>query len=160
MNAPGCPEHNNLVLQLARGWLDDRRAEEAETVRIECAVCTRWWNEAFSGEACDVVDGAVAEAISNFVPPKRRRYVVLVTAAAVVLAVGIGTTSFLWRDTQEPPVPSSDVLSTWDFEPGTFDEAVVGAADVTGAGVDSNGETTVFVGDFETGDLSGWSTDS
>ena len=155
-----CPEHGDLMRDFARGSFDDEKSLRAETVREDCADCARWWNETLSGEAYDAVDGAVAEAISSFVPPARRRYRWLAAAAALVLAVGIGATSKLWRDAQTSPAHASDVVSTWDFEPGTLDEAIAAAGEATDGSDESNGKPAVFVSDFESGDLSGWSTGS
>ena len=155
-----CPEHGDLMRELARGCLDDERSIWAETVREDCVGCTRWWNEAFSGDAYAAVDGSVSEAISSFVPPARRHYRWFAIAAALVLAVGIGATSMLWRSPQASPADASDVVSTWDFEPGTLDEEVVATNDATDGSGESSGTSAVFVGDFESGDLSGWSTDS
>ena len=155
-----CPEHGDLMRELARGCLDDERSIWAETVREDCADCARWWNEAFNGEAYDAVDGSVAEVISSFVPPARRRYRWLAAAAAVVLAVGIGATSMLWRDAQPLPADTSEVVSTWDFEAGTLNEAVAATGEVTDGSDEANGKQAVFVGDFESGDLSSWSANS
>jgi hypothetical protein len=160
MTVSNCPEHGDLMRKLARGCIDDERSLRAETVREECADCARWWNEAFSGEAYDVVDGAVAEAISSFFPPARRRYRWLAAAAAVVLAVGIGATSMLRRDAQTSPAYASDVVSTWDFETGTLDGTVAAAGEAPDGSDESNGEAPVFVSDLESGDLSGWSSNS
>jgi hypothetical protein len=146
--------------EFARGCLDDERSLRAETVREECADCARWWNEAFSGEAYDAVDGAVAEAISSFVPPARRRYRWLAAAAALVLAVGIGATSLLWREAQTLPANASDEVSTWDFETGSLTATVPTAGQATDASDVSIGKPAVFAGDFESGDLSSWSTGS
>lgn len=159
-----CPEHGDLMRELARGHFDDERSLRAETVREECADCARWWNEAFSGEVYGAVDGAVAEAISSFVPPARRRYRWLAAAAAVVLAFGIGATSMLRRDAQTSPPYASDVVSTWDFEAGALDENFAAAGEAPGEAPDwndePNGESALFVSDMESGDLSGWSTNS
>jgi hypothetical protein len=160
MTVSNCPEHGEEMRDLALGLLDDDASLRAETVREGCSECARWWHEAFSGEAYDGVDGAVAEAISSFAPPVRRRYRWLAAAAALVLAVGIGATSMLWRDAQPSPAHVSDVVSTWDFEPGTLKEATAVADEATEASDESNGKQAVFVGDFESGDLSGWSTGS
>jgi hypothetical protein len=160
MTVSNCPEHDDLMRELARGRLDDERSLRAETVREKCAECARWWNETFSGEAYDGVDGSVAEAISSFAPPDRRRYRWLAAAAALVFAVGIGATSLLWRDDQTSPANASDVVSTWDFEPGTVDEIAAAVGEATDGSDESNGKPAVFVGDFESGNLSGWSTNS
>jgi hypothetical protein len=155
-----CPEHGDLMRELSRGRFDDERSLTAETVREECADCARWWNEAFGGEAYDAVDGAVAEVISSFVPPARRRYRWLAAAAAVVLAIGIGATSMLWRDAQTAPADASEVVSTWDFEAGALEETAAVAVEVKNGTDEANGKPAVFVGDFESGDLSGWSAGS
>jgi hypothetical protein len=160
MTVSNCPEHGDLMRDLARGCFDDERSLRAETVREECADCARWWHEAFGGEAYDVVDGAVAEAISSFVPPARRRFRWLAAAAAVVLAVGIGATSMLWRGAQTSPAYSSDVVSTMDFETGILDGTVTATGEAPVGSDESNGEAPVFVGDLESGDLSGWSSNS
>jgi len=152
MTVSNCPEHRDLMRELARGCFDDERSLRAETVREECADCARWWNETLSGEAYDAVDGAVAEAISSFVPPARRRYRWLAAAAALVLAVGVATTSILWRGAQGSNSPPSDQVSGWDFENHTVAATV--EKDV------SHDEAGVFAGGFESGDLSGWSTGS
>jgi hypothetical protein len=155
-----CREHGDLMRELARGCLDDERSLSAETVRDECADCARWWNEAFNGRAYDAVDEAVAQAISSFVSPARRRYGWLAAAAALVLAVGIGATSMLWRSAEISPVTGSEVVSTWDFEAGTLNEAVAATGEVAAGSDEANGNPAVFVGDFESGDLSSWSTNS
>ncbi len=111
-----CPEHGDLMRDFARGCFDEERSMWAETVRENCADCARWWNKTFSGEAYGAVEGAVTESIASFVPPARRRYRWLAAAAALVLAVGIGATSMLWRSPQTSPTDASEVLSTWDFE--------------------------------------------
>ena len=152
MTVSNCHEHGDLMRDLARGRLDDERSLRAETVREECAECARWWNETFSGEAYDAVDGSVTEAISSFVPPARRRYRWLAAAAALVLVVGIGATSMLWRDAQTSPAHASDVVSTWDFEEAGLESiAVEGADDLT------HTDEVVFENDLESGDLSSWS---
>jgi len=155
-----CPKHGDLMRELARGSFDDERSLRAETVREDCVACARWWNEAFSGQAYDAVDGAVVEVISSFNPRARSHFRWLAAAAALVLAVGIGATSMLWRTNETPPAPVSDVVSTWDFEAGTFDESVAAAGEVTARGDETNGTSAMFVGDFESGDLSGWTTGS
>jgi len=160
MTVSNCPEHGDLMRELARGCLDDERSIWAETVREDCADCARWWNEAFSGDAYDAVDGSVSEAISSFVPPARRHYGFFAAAAALVLAVGIGATSMLWRDTQTAPTDASEVVSTWDFEAGALEESVAATSEVTDGSDEANGNPAVFVGDFESGDLSSWSTSS
>jgi len=160
MTVSNCPEHGDLMRDLARGRLDDERSLRAETVREECAECTRWWNETFSGEAYDVVDGSVTAAISSFAPPARRRYRWLAAAAALVLAASVSVTSLLWRDDQTSPAISSEVVSTWDFEAGSLTATVPATGEATDASDKTDGKAAIFVSDLESGDLSGWSTDS
>lgn len=155
-----CPEHGDLMRELARGYLDDERSIWAETVRDDCPDCAHWWNEAFNERAYEVVDEAVAQAISNFVPPTRRRYGWFAAAAALVLAVGIGASSMLWRSPQMSPTDTSEVVSTLDFEAGALDGAVAATGEASDGGDEANGKPAVFVGDFESGDLSSWSANS
>jgi hypothetical protein len=65
-----------------------------------------------------------------------------------VLVIGGGTAALLWRDAPSPHSPSGDHISAWDFESGTVAEADAGGA--------TDGENTLFVGGFESGNLSGW----
>jgi len=155
-----CPEHGDLMRELARGRLDHEQSLRAETVREDCADCAHRWDEAFGGQAYDAVDAAVAEAISRFVPPARRRYGWFAAAAALVLAVGVGATSMLWRDAQTAPMDASEVVSTWDFEAGALEGAVAATGEVSVGSDEANGKPAVFVGDFESGDLSSWSSSS
>jgi hypothetical protein len=161
MKAPDCPEHGNLVLDLARGRLDDQRAEEAETVRRDCAVCARWWDDTFVDEAVAVLDPVVAEVFKRFVPVRRRQYGWLAAAATVLLAVGLVTTSLLRNGAETAPAGLDSVsipdpvLSTWDFEDVDF-----GTSAANGAEVSTLGEEVVFKNDLESGDLSSWSSHS
>lgn len=66
----------------------------------------------------------------------------------------------LWRTTETSPAPVSDVVSTFDFEPDILGQAVAAAGEAKDGSVGSNGKPAVFIGDFESGDLSGWSTNS
>lgn len=155
-----CPKHGDLMREFARGCLDDEQSIWAETVREDCPDCARWWNEAFSGQEYDAVDGVVVEVISSFNPRARRHFRWLAAAAALVLAVGIGATSMLWRTTETSPVAASDVVSTLDFELDTLGQAVAAAGEATDGSDEANGKQAVFVGDFESGDLSSWSISS
>jgi hypothetical protein len=160
MTLSRCPEHGNLMLDLARGRLDDEQSLKAEAVREDCPTCARWWQETFNGDAFDVVDGAVADAISDFDPPARRRYRWLAVAAAAVLAVGVGASSMMWRNAQVSPAYAGDPVSSWDFENGSLDSTVGMIGDEPGDGENGGAETAMFAGDFESGSLAGWSTDS
>ena len=166
MTVSNCPEHGNLVLELARGRLDDRRAMEAEAVRRDCAVCAQWWGDTFGDEGVAELDSAVAEVFQSFVPPKHRRFGWLAAAAAAVLAVGLGTTTLLWHDAEIPPSgPASAsttgaVLSTSGFEGGEIDTAATMSADTQVPPDQDRGEAAVFTSGLETGDLSSWSSHS
>jgi len=166
MTVSNCPEHGNLVQELACGRLDDQRAMEAEAVRRDCAVCARWWRDTFSNEPMAELDAAVAEVFQNFVVPKQRRFGWLAAAAAAVLAVGVGTTSLLWHDAENAPSglasvsTTGAVLSTWDFEGGEVDTVVTMAADTPVPGDQAGGEPAVFESGLESGDLSSWTSHS
>ena len=166
MTVSNCPEHGNLVLELARGRLDDRRAMEAEAVRRDCAVCSRWWSDTFGEEPVAELDSVVAEVFRSFAPPKQRRFGWLAAAAAAVLAVGLGATTLLWHDAEIAPsglVSASTtgaVLSTWDFEGGELVAAETMAADTPVSEDQAGGEPAVFESDLEAGDLSSWTSHS
>jgi len=162
MQLSTCPEHGNLVLDLARGRLSDADAAHAETVRGACPHCASWWNTTFADDATAAVDAAVAGAFNDFQPVGGRRYAWLVAAAAAVLAVGVGVTTMLWRGGETSPVvatqgPAAEaVLSTWDFEGGDIASTIESAAVPTPAKRGQGGEA-VFVNDLESGDLGAWS---
>jgi hypothetical protein len=161
MKAPDCPEHSNLIMDLARGRLDDRRAEDAETVRRDCAACAEWWGNIFVDEAVTGLDSAVSEAFKSFAPQRRRRFGWLAAAAAVVLAVGFGTTTLL-RQTAEiasvgsaPESLSGAALSTLNFEGGDIQTDALKTPDML-----TPGNQTIFKSGLESGDLSSWSSHS
>jgi len=164
MKAPTCPEHGNLMLDMARGRLADADALEAELVRQTCPDCAEWWNTTFSDRATAEVDGAVAAAFAGFTPASGHRRVWLAIAAAVVLAVGLASTTVLWRGGGVEPrvaeqAPAADtVLSTWDFEDGELSSAASTTAPTPG----DRGEAgeAVFVNDLESGDLGAWTVHS
>ncbi len=160
MTVSRCPEHGNLMLDLARGRLDDVRSLDAEAVREACPICARWWNETFSGDAFDLVERAVAESISHFAPPAWRRYRWLAAAAAIILVVGIGATSMMWRNADTSRAHAGDEVSTWDFESGSLDTAAVTVGHASTGSEESSEEAAMFTGDFESGNYSGWSTNS
>lgn len=166
MKVPSCPDHENLVLELARGLLDDREALRAETVRRDCAHCEAWWSETFDREAMAAVSSAVSESFSSFRAPTQRRRVWLAAAAAAVLAVALGSTSVFWRNVgnqQAGPAPAQSspaVLSNWDFEDGIVAFQESPAADVPTPGTERVGDSAVFTSGLESGDLSGWSSHS
>jgi len=160
MKVPTCPEHGNLVLDLARGLLDDADAAAAELVRESCPDCAAWWETTFNERAVAEVDSAVARVFADFSPVVGRRPVWRVAAAAAVLAVGAGITTMVWRGGDTDPLVadhssvSETVLSTWDFEDGTLSPASATAAPTPVDGNDA-GEA-VFVNDLESGDLGSW----
>jgi hypothetical protein len=160
MTVPSCPEHGDLVRDLARGRLGDEQATLAELVREECADCARWWSGTFSGESFDAVGEAVEEAIALYAPPARGRYRWLAAAAAVVLALGLASTSTFWRGGRAAPSDAVDVVSTWDFENGDLSGAFPSKGDSPGGSDEVDDESAVFVSDLESGDLSTWSSHS
>jgi hypothetical protein len=161
MKAPMCPHHGNLVLDLARGRLNDADALEADLQRESCPHCAAWWDATFADVATSRVDAAVQQGFAEFSPRAGRRRVWLAVAAAAVLAVVVGTTTMLWRGGASAPVvagrtPAAEaVVSTWDFESGTLapttDAAVVPTPGDRGAA----GEA-LFTNDLESGDLGSW----
>ena len=164
MTARICPHHGDLVRELALGRLDDVQAGQAEVFRAECEECTAWWDETFAGDAFAEVDFAVADAFSNFSAPVRRNYGWLAAAAALVLAIGLGSTTMLWRngDTEyskaATPTPNGAVLTVMDFESGSLE--VVPAASVVDDAISDNGEEAIFESNLESGSLSSWSSHS
>jgi hypothetical protein len=119
MTVPDCPEHGRLVLDLALGRLDDASATEAESIRERCPVCRAWWRAELDGEAAEVVDRAVVEALGSLELPRRtRRFGWAAAAAAVVMALGVGA---IWRAEQPrevaPTAPERvAVIRSFDFE--------------------------------------------
>lgn len=160
MTLPNCPDHGDLMRELARGRLDDERLLDAESVRQVCPHCADWWAEAFSGDAYNVVEAAVAGGIESFAPPARRRREWLAAAAAVVFAIGIGGVSMLWRGDQTAPSLADGVVSTMSFEGGALDETVTDVDGTAGENVEASAEQALFSSDLESGDLSTWSSHS
>jgi len=165
MKAPTCPHHGDLVLDLARGRLNDTDAAVADSKRETCSHCAAWWIATFSVEATAELDAAVQQAFDAFQPIARRRRGWLAAAAAAVLAVGVGTTMMLWRGGETSPVvavqaPDAEtVLTTWDFEDGTLDP--VAAVSVVPTTRDPVGaDDAVFVNGLESGDLGSWTSHS
>jgi hypothetical protein len=163
MTVSRCPDHGDLMLELALGRLDDGEAARAEELRTSCAGCRQLWSSSFDGPALAVVDAAVAGAFAGFRAPRYRRRGWWAAAAAAVLVLGIGATSLLWRGGEDPavasrqPADSGAVLSVWDFEDGTL--AAEASPTVVEARVQSatEGEGAVFTNDLESGDLASWS---
>ncbi len=185
MIPPNCPDHQRLVLDLALGRLDDEAAIAAESIGESCPVCRAWWQEQFDGGAAEVVDDAVAAGFTDLKLPRRRsNRGWMAAAAAVVMALGVGT---IWVSQKHAPMDETMALRTasiqkLDFE--SFNEAdefamievpdpdpapvartlaqrsiveettVDVASPVEVASADSS--KTLFVGSFESGDLGAW----
>jgi hypothetical protein len=119
MNAPDCPDHGRLALDLALGRLDDDAALEADEVRSSCPVCGGWWGAQFDGDTVAAVDHAVEAGLSDLELPARRPSGGWLAAAAVaVMAVGVATLWFSRPAAPVRPAPSSQVASirSLDFE--------------------------------------------
>jgi hypothetical protein len=90
----------------------------------------------------------------------------LAAAAAAVLAIGLGTTTLMWRDGEVSPTgarsasTAGELLSAMDFEDGSTKETIA-VADVASVEVgETDSEAAVFTSGLESGDLSGWSSNS
>ena len=166
MTLPICPEHGNQVLELARGRLDDRDAMRAEQARAACDYCSQWWTRTFGVDSLSVLDAAVDEVFSSWAPPARRRRGWLAAAAAAVLAIGLGTTTLVWRDGEVSPAGArnaskpGDVVSVMDFENGIAEQTITVADDAADERGKADSESAVFTSDLESGDFSSWSSHS
>jgi hypothetical protein len=160
MILPNCPNHGDLMRELARGRLDDERSFAAESVREDCPHCASWWAGVFGGDAFDAVETAVADEIASFTPPVRRRREWLAVAATVVLAIGIGGVSVMWRGNQAAPPHVDGIVSTMNFEAGALTETVSEADGAAAENGEVSTEASVFSSDLESGDLSTWSSHS
>jgi len=162
MRAPACSEHGRLVLDLARGLLDDEQAATAERVRRECASCREWWTRTFEGEGYSVVEAAVGEGLETARLSSGHEWQAWLAAAAALVLVAVGV---VWQLGQGPG-PSvragdSEAGDAWsvqapqqaifvdDMESGDLGGWTVHAA---------NPAPPVFQDDMETGDLSAWSS--
>lgn len=184
MIPPNCPDHGRLVLDLAQGRLDDEAAAEAESISESCPICRAWWQDEFEGGDVDVVDEAVAATFSDLQLPKRRRnHRWVAAAAAVVMALGVGS---LWVTqnnvaVDERVATQTVSIQTFDFEsPEAVSEFVrVDVPDPDPAPVanstpprviventmiatavpvvvEEESSETLFAGSFESGDLGAW----
>ncbi len=158
-----CTHHGDLMRDLARGLLDDEPAFEAEILRQDCEHCSAWWESSFANADIEPVDSAVLEVFAAFAPPKsRQRYGWLAAAAAVVLAIGISSMSWIGGGsgtavmTSLPEPPAETTLVSLDFEDGTLHG--VGVV-IQGAEAQQEvPEKALFIADLESGDLSTWTT--
>lgn len=92
MKKVGCPQHGEIVLDLARGLISPSRAVHVEQIRVECEQCSAWWAVELDSRNFPKIDASVEETLRAFVPPQRQRRVrkdYLVAAATVALAAGI-----------------------------------------------------------------------
>jgi len=152
MRTPDCNDHQHLMLDLARGRLDDQDAARAEEIRRDCPLCRAWWEAAFRGPAHAAVDAEVAAALALFQAPRRRsmRALWAVAAAAVVVLAVAGTTMLgpgqPTTTAEVAPISRAvdDSISTFDFESG----AVSAKGDEDSA--------ALFAADFESGGVRGW----
>jgi hypothetical protein len=161
MKAFDCPDHDHLVPDLALGRLDDLGAEKAESARRNCAMCSSWWDETFSDSAVAAIDAEVWDVFQAFEPPSRRRhYWLAAVAAAAMLAIGVAMTAGLWRGKLLSPVPSIDLVSTWDFEGGDLNTSALDAGDAIESSCYEKSNDAIFSSNLESGGLAGWSVGS
>lgn len=160
MTLPNCPDHGDLMRDLARGRLGDEPSLTAESVREECPHCASWWAAAFRGGAFEAVEAAVTDGIASFAPTPSRRREWLAVAAVVVLAIGIGGVSTLWRGSRTMPSSADAVVSTMNFETGVLVDAVAEVEDAVVESSELTAEPALFSSDLESGDLATWSSHS
>jgi len=129
VQAPSCPDHGTLVLDLARGRLDDADAAAAEQVRDSCPICSAWWRDTLEGERAVAVDNAVAETLASFRPPERARaFAWLAVAAGVTVLVGA---ALVWQIVSGPPDGSTHPV---ELVGQLFEGGDEGPRDLTGDG--------------------------
>ena len=124
----GCPEHGELVRQLALGRLDDAASAEAEAVVEECEHCAAWWQRETSPS--DAVRAAVCDGLAELELPRHRRvlpYAVAAAAAAVLVGGGL-----LLRS-PEPEAEPMTTCCTHEIVDGVYHGGVDG--DLNGDGV-------------------------
>lgn len=166
---PDCPDHGQVMLDLALGNLQGCEAERAESLLDECPICRQWWVSALEGDSASDLARVVEQVFASFQAVERRKrvgWMPLAAAALIALAVA------LVLQTRPPSAPDdpgthSDqaVLFVESFEPAT-----VGSTEDNPALVSLQFETTspapvpeddsaVIAGEnLETGDLAGWSS--
>ncbi len=93
MSRPHCPDHGDLVRELALGLLGDDEATAAEEALRNCAACASWWANQVAPHAA-ALEGPVREALSGFRAPRRHSTARWWTAAAAALV--LAATGALW----------------------------------------------------------------
>jgi len=159
MRPPTCPDHGRLVLDLAQGRLNDRDAEQAETIRSSCPVCSSWWQAEFEGELAASLDGVVEQAFAQFQPGRRRLPAWMPAAAAAAVAVGVGV---LWYGPANVPVDETahKTLTQESFDGDLNGDGSVDATDLGFAVHGNDGGGAIFTGSLDTGDLSDWDSET
>jgi len=163
MSVQCCPDHGDLMLELALGRLDEGDGVRAEALRATCAGCRQWWESTFDEPSLAAVDAAVVKAFAGFRAPRRLRSGWWTAAAAALLVLAIGSASLLWRAegtttiASQPSATSDTVLSAWDFENGALTAAAAPAGREVIVQSSGDAEGAVFTNDLESGDLASWS---
>jgi hypothetical protein len=145
---PRCPDHGDLVRDLALGLLEGDRAMEAECVRLSCDHCRTWWASALSGPATGGVEDAVAAAFRSVSLTRARRrdgWKVVAAAAACVAIIGVAGLLHQGPSTTDIAHQAPQPISILDFEnaPVAIDDPAT--------------EGALFVSDLEDGTLTNWS---
>ncbi len=147
-HTPCCPTHGDLVLDLARGLLDDAAAVDAEGASSRCPTCAAWWASELDAEH-EVAVG-VAAGLAAFRPPRLRlRAAALGLAAVLVVAAGAGV---VWHSLAEQ---GHSVGSARGQRVATAGKTSLVKGARTAAARDS-GSTVLFKDTMESGTLSGW----
>lgn len=102
MRGPECRQHGALVLDLARGRLDDQTEAMAEQARRDCPLCSAWWRSNLEQGPALVVGDEVAQVFASFEAPRRSRRAWLAAAAALLLAI---SGAVLWQSGAGRPEP-------------------------------------------------------
>ena len=160
-----CPDHGELMRELALGRLGDEDGVRAEELRHSCQSCRRWWDQHYGESTVMVLDAAVAAAFAEFVPHRQRRklhWPAAAAAAALVAAIA-GSVFFGHRGSspeiaRQPSERSEAVVSLWDFEDGGVAARAAAAEPATVSQVQAAGDGSVMTADFESGDLAVWSS--
>jgi hypothetical protein len=131
VQTPACPDHGDLIVDLARGRLDTDDAHAAELAIASCRSCRAWWHGQIAGRAAAEIDHAVAAAFASFQPTRSRRGRPWLAAAALaVAAVAAGVIRHATRPEPLPPSPA-----TAELVERLFDDPDAARDDLTGDGV-------------------------